>query len=56
MTLAQISSSAVPQPASLKQCFRGPGPEDVSAKGACPALLKTGLPNLHPRSSCCKMM
>ena len=49
---AQISNSAVPLLASLRVCFRWPGPEDVSTNGACPLLLNTGLPNLHFRSSC----
>ena len=49
--VAQISSSAEPLPASLRVCFRAPGPEDISTNGACPLLLNTGLPNLHHRSS-----
>ena len=45
--VAEISSSAVPLPASLNRCFSGPGPEDVSTKGGAALPHITGLPNLH---------
>ena len=45
--VAEISSSAVPLPASLNRCFSGPGPEDVSTKGGAALPHTTGLPNLH---------